>query len=385
MFEFGGCGLAGDDVESDLQDLFSSIRGGADLGPEIQWETVELPTSLGDHFRDLAPQPIAPSVEHLKDPSKCTPAALLQYAVFKDNPERFFPRPKFARNKIRGKGPDKKKTGYVLHQLQLNYRFEIDWDDHDWESRRNACYEYQHDFSEVTGMPHLEAKKSSREHWGRADKAERKTWAFVSHLRAQIYVQPGRGMKRVLREPAVSDAVTTPLLPQAEHDPLIGQACGLLRTHHTDLHNQHPEIAQICLQKVPLKERLRQLMQIPALEQMHKEHDEAVAAQAKRLGFKMYATTMELCMNSKDNGRIHLHDYQGGDVSHGVDDSICKKVDIRVSDVYFQGRRGHHALTRGRGIKGIRDATALGLYYVACNKIGTIFTTTTREPFEDDF
>ena len=368
------------DIFNDADDLFAGLGG--DDQQELQWEPVELPTKLSDHFKDKPPGIPALSVQHLKDPSKCTPLALLADAVFKDHPEKFFP-PQYSSKRKRCKGPDKGTLGRLLQQLQISPYAPIDWQESDWVTRRQGRYEYHADFRAMTGLGYHDAKKISSEQRTQSGKSEQATWSLLAKIRSYMYTQTKRGMKRLLISLGNEGPTTGTKASQSEPDPPIGQGCGLLRTHHTDVHNQHPEISQTMILDVPLAQRLKLLSKLSCLIELHKEHSEAVSAMAKQKGFPTYATTIEICMNSKDVGRIHLHDFMGSEVTHGVDDMTCRKVNFRTSDLYFQGIRGHHVLTKGRGINKIRQATAQGLYYVTCNKIGRILTTTSRKPFED--
>ena len=369
-------------INNDEEDnLFAGLGG--DDQEEIQWEPVELPTKLADCFKETkAPGPVASCVEHLKDPVKCTPFALLANAVFKDHPEKYFP-PPFSSKRKRSKGPDNDKMGRLLHQLQINPYARIEWDMVGWNARRQGSYEYHRDFREITGLTYYEGRKISSEHWTKTNAPERLTWAFLGKIRSHMYNKTKTGNRRQLKGVANADTGTPIEVPQSDPDPLVGQGFGLLRTHHTDVHNQNPDISQIMILDQPLAHKLKLLSKLPCLTELHKEHSESVTAMAKEKGFPTYATTMEICMNSKDVGRIHLHDFMGCEVTHGVDDTNCRKVDFRLSDLRFRGIKGHSVFTRGRGINRIRQATAQGLYYVVCDKIGTILTTTSRQPFED--
>ena len=355
------------------------------------WAAAPTPRHLD---QDLEPLELPLALVTPTEPQQCTPANLLPSALRKDHPEMNFP-PHVKRRRVSGKSPNVEQLGSVLRRLQNDSSSSLDPWTPSWRDRRAGYYEYVNSMKQAVGQIRRDVLHIAREHWIGADLQTKSAWGFVHHLRRHLYVsesaEGGGAVPRRTRIPLpagvrMPESADTSGAGAANAKPaILGKGIGIMRTFNTDWHNQIPELTEILSSSSSLEEKLDALKHLPFLQDKFASYVQHVRDHAARLALPMWGCCFEVSLKSKQTGRIHTHDYAGPSLDCVGYDVAKRVIEFKESDKVWDDMIAFHSLTTARGnVTSIKmRGVAAAMYYVTCEKIGSLFVKCARSPFEE--
>ena len=86
-----------------------------------------------------------------------------------------------------------------------------------------------------------------------------------------------------------------------------------------------------------------------------------------------WALSLELSCNAQERGRVHFHTYLGQRPEWSLVDPTSEPCCVRLKDLEYQGIKPNVQTMRPRGRRGVPLLASGGLYYVLCDKRGSIY------------
>ena len=373
----------GEASEAESDKAFQPVRG-----PE--WVVASSPRHLTS---DLEPLHLPLDLSAPKEPRQCTPANLLPSALRQDHPELNFP-PHVKRRRVTGKSLNVEVLGIVLHRLQNDSSASLEPWTPSWRDRRDGWAEYLHSIKQAVGLSKREVLAIARQHWDAADVQTKSAWGFVHYMRRHLYSterSQGSGAVYVRTRIPLPAGVRMPESPDTAAERaatakavVLGKGIGIMRTFNTNWHNEIPELSDILGSNACVEEKVDALKQLPFLQDKFAAYQQHVRDHAARLALPLWGCCFEVSLKSQQPGRIHTHDYVGPSLDCAGYDVPKRVIEFKESDKAWDDMLAFHSLTSARGnvqSKKMR-AVAAAMYYVTSEKIGSLFTKSSRVPFE---
>lgn len=321
--------------------------------------------------------------------AECTPQALLPQALRWGSPQVHFS-VAGSRKRARKKGVGKWDLAKVLHNLLLNPAFDVGGFPLSWQKRRAGYAVYESDAARLVKKSRRDVRPVTSDVWHKVPRAEKDRWAVVGVLRSTLASEcPER--EAFFRGTASGFHVHGGAFNIAENEesnqsPVLAKGLGLMRTFNTDWHISIGGLRDIMLTDAPLSQQVALLQALPELQTSFARYQKHVQTCAKKHGLLSWACSLEISLHAVTLGRVHLHDYMGPMLSHNLGAFEPRRVlEFRVDDQKWEGMTAFMSATSpsGRGSRKTSRMGAQALYYVACGKLGCVFSKCFPQPFED--
>ena len=235
----------------------------------------------------------------------------------------------------------------------------------------------------ISGQPWRNLQKTHHSIWSQCRKEDKKEWCtlwrIMTHVNIQKYVvlprrRPGRRMDEAV------------LQQETAHNGESFAGYGFLLSYNTDLGQADPDVIKL-VQSGKSCEDLYKAMRGMAI---YQEAFTELWEHANKIAVKMRLGTINLAMEHSSQGdheaRVHFHVFMGPDLRSGVGfgwNPVLAEVNSR--DLQWRGIVPHVKASRPqkRSWNQIYNAVAVGSYYVAGPKIGSIMKRSTYKPIED--
>ena len=121
---------------------------------------------------------------------------------------------------------------------------------------------------------------------------------------------------------------------------------------------------------------------LPGVWQAFQDFRNQVVRWCRQLQFSVHACAFEVCTHNLDEIKVHMHAWFSVEIgkTRYVKDKLLGEVD---GNLEWRGFRPHSNPCVPRGRAKHAPLIAGGLYYVLCNKIGSLFRSGSHWPFQE--
>ena len=244
--------------------------------------------------------------------------------------------------------------------------------------------------SKYSGVRWKECRHAARTYYSVPEmtRRHRNFWELVS-----VAVDWHKPLRDVLGyaqgQPSIKDSPATqavaPVKEVALEDMVFENVVGVSVTYNTRIGMRDALVLRLLQDKATDEQFVAALKASEFHERHFKQFQDFIEALVADFKMSSYAVSMEFSPGAKERGRVHLHAWLGAGVRGGPGNSGGKKqFDIPVRELYYQKLEPWTKPTRPPKWHPVTvfNACVNGLYYVSCEKPGSIFRYTNVVPIE---
>ena len=223
-----------------------------------------------------------------------------------------------------------------------------------------------------------------------ASLAVRQNYVFLDHLWGKLYnTTRKQGVPIEVRN---WQAARIPLpngkryVETEETTATVRETWGMLLTVHSTVGLGNSEMIRAVEQGLRGDQLLAIMKDMPDYTQEFGVWTEFIRKTTEKLGFTSWATCMELGTATGKAISVHVHAFLGPEVRTSAcwgRSNAPQQLRVRPADLSYKGEEMFVSYMRPFGAKHVWTLSCCGLYYLRGPKVGGLFHTGNREPFQD--